>query len=69
MPNSGTIGTGSFPGVKRPERGADHLPLVVLRSRNSRAILIPPSLGLWVCYGVPLTFTPLKVRRRDFKEG
>jgi hypothetical protein len=23
-PTSGTMGTGSFPGVKRPERGADH---------------------------------------------
>jgi hypothetical protein len=25
-PASCTIGTGSFPGVKRPRRGADHLP-------------------------------------------
>jgi hypothetical protein len=25
-PNSCTVGTGSFPGVKRPRRGADHPP-------------------------------------------
>jgi hypothetical protein len=25
-PASCTMGTGSFPGVERPERGADHLP-------------------------------------------
>jgi hypothetical protein len=25
-PASYTMGTGSFPGVKRPERGVDHLP-------------------------------------------
>jgi hypothetical protein len=38
-----TMGTGSFPGVKRPGRGADNLPLLVLRSRKSRAIPLPPS--------------------------
>jgi hypothetical protein len=30
-PASFTMGTGSFPGVKRPWRGADHPPLLVPR--------------------------------------
>jgi hypothetical protein len=25
-PDSCTVGTGSFPGIKRPDRGADHPP-------------------------------------------
>ena len=52
------MGTESFPGVKRPGRGADHPPLPsVPRSRKSRAI---PLLSLWdfmVCYGNTFTFT------------
>jgi hypothetical protein len=35
------MGTGYFPGVKRPGRGADHPPLLVPRSRKSRAITLP----------------------------
>jgi hypothetical protein len=42
-PVSCTMGTGSFPGVKRPGRGADHPPLLSPRSRKSRAIPLPPS--------------------------
>jgi hypothetical protein len=43
-PASCTMGTGSFPGVKRPGRGADHLPpSKVPRSRECRAIPLPPS--------------------------
>jgi hypothetical protein len=37
------MGTGSFPGPKRPGRGADHQPLLVPRSKKSRAIRLPPS--------------------------
>jgi hypothetical protein len=37
-PASCTMGTGSFPGVKRPGRGADHPHLLVPRLRKSRAI-------------------------------
>jgi hypothetical protein len=33
-----TMGTGSFPGVKRPGRDADHTPLLAPRSRKGRAI-------------------------------
>jgi hypothetical protein len=42
-PSSWTMGTGYFPGVKRPGRGADHPPLLAPRSRKSRAIPLPPS--------------------------
>jgi hypothetical protein len=42
-PASCTMGTGSFPGVKRPGRGADHPPLLVPRSGRSRAIPLFPS--------------------------
>jgi hypothetical protein len=37
------MGTGSFSGVKRPGCGADHPPLLVPRSRKSRAILLYPT--------------------------
>jgi hypothetical protein len=43
-PASCTMGTGSFPGVKRPGRGAEHPPLLVPRSRKSRAVPLHP---LW----------------------
>jgi hypothetical protein len=37
------MGTGSFPGVKQPGRGADYPLLLVLRSRKNRAIPLPLS--------------------------
>jgi hypothetical protein len=37
-----TIGTGSFPRVKRPERGADNPPPLAPRLRMSRAIPLLP---------------------------
>jgi hypothetical protein len=40
-PASYTMGTGSFSGVKRPGRGADHL--LAPRSRMGRAIPLLPS--------------------------
>jgi hypothetical protein len=52
-PASCTMGTGSFPGVKRSKRGANLPPLVAPWSRKSRPIPLP-SVGLRVCYGVPL---------------
>jgi hypothetical protein len=53
-----TMGTGSFPGVKRPGRGADHPPpsTYVPRSWKGRAI---PLLTLWAfvaCYRENFTF-------------
>jgi hypothetical protein len=41
QPASGTMGTGSLPRVKRPGRDANHPPLLVPRSRKSRAISLP----------------------------
>jgi hypothetical protein len=38
-----TIGTGSFPGVKRPGRGIYHPPLLLPRSIKSSSIPLPPS--------------------------
>jgi hypothetical protein len=43
------MGTGSFPGVKRPGRCADHPPLLAPRLRMSRAI---PLLPLWALGGL-----------------
>jgi hypothetical protein len=43
QPASCTMGTGSFPGVKQPGRGADQPLLLVQRSTKSRAIRLPPS--------------------------
>jgi hypothetical protein len=53
-PASCTMGTGSFPEVKRPGRGADHPPLLVCRSKKRVELHLYPSLGVRVCYGVPL---------------
>jgi hypothetical protein len=48
-PASCTMGTGSFPGVKRPERGADHPPPPSTEVEMSRAI---PLLLLWALCGL-----------------
>jgi hypothetical protein len=42
-PNFCAMCTGSFPGVKRPERGADHPTLLSSRLRKSRAKSLPLS--------------------------
>jgi hypothetical protein len=61
-PASCTMGTGSFPGAKRPGRGADQPPLLAPRSRKSRAIpLPPPPLGHFRPVMGPL----MRVRYRD----
>ena len=55
-PASCTMGTGPFPGVKRPGRGADH-PLPSKCRGHERV-----GLYLWAfmaCYGAPLPFTLL----------
>jgi hypothetical protein len=43
-PASFTMGTGSFPGINRPGRGADHPSHSSARSRECRDIPLPP---LW----------------------
>jgi hypothetical protein len=67
-PASCTMGTGCFPGVKRPGRGADHHPLLAPRSGKSRAIPLPPSgpsgllRGTFTSYDSKW-FTPLEYMR------
>jgi hypothetical protein len=48
-PASCIMSTGSFPGEKRPGRGADHPPLLVSGSRKDSAI---PLYTLWVSSGL-----------------
>jgi hypothetical protein len=50
-----TIGTGSFPGVKRPGRGADHPPPSSAEVKRESSYTSTPQ-GHRVCYGVPFTF-------------
>jgi hypothetical protein len=50
-PASCTMGTGSFPGVKRPGRGANHPPLLAPRSGKSRALPLPLSGPSGLFYG------------------
>jgi len=45
-PTSYTLGTGSFRGVKRPGRGADHPPYLVPRLKKKWNYISTPSLGL-----------------------
>jgi hypothetical protein len=53
-PASCTMGTGSFPGVKQPGRGADHPPPSSAEVKKEYSYTSTPPLGLRVCYGVPL---------------
>jgi len=39
------MGTGSFPGVKRPGRGVDHPPHLAPRSKKEYSYTSTPSLG------------------------
>jgi hypothetical protein len=54
-----TMGTGSFPGVKRPECGVDHPPpsSAEVRERESRVIPLLPLWAFLACSRVNLTFT------------
>jgi hypothetical protein len=54
-PASCTMGTGSFPGVKRPRRGADQPPPSSAEVRKEFSYTSTPPLSLRACYGVPLT--------------
>jgi hypothetical protein len=48
-PASRTMGTGSFPGVKRPERGADHPPPSSVEVKRVYSYTSIPPLGFRVC--------------------
>jgi hypothetical protein len=53
-PAFSTMGTGSFPGVKRPGRSADHPPPSRAEVKKEQSYTSTPPLGLRACYGVPL---------------
>jgi hypothetical protein len=56
--SSYTVGTGSFPGVKRPGRGFDHLPLSSDEvTRKNIAIPLLPIWAFVACCRVNFTFT------------
>ena len=63
-----TMGTGSFPGVKRPGRGANHPPpSEVLRSWKGRVV---PLLTIWAsvtCIGRTFTFTFSFINTSNYK--
>jgi hypothetical protein len=46
-PASCTMGTGSFPEVKRPERGADHPPPPSAEVENESSYTATPPMGPW----------------------
>jgi hypothetical protein len=48
------MGTESFPGVRRPRRGADHPPPPSAEVKRMWSYTSTRSLGFRVCYGVPL---------------
>ena len=54
------MGTGSFPGVKRPGRGADHQPPSKCRGQERVGLyLYTPSGPSWPVMGAPLPFLTL----------
>jgi hypothetical protein len=55
-PASCTMGTGSFPGVKRPGRGVDHPPPSSAEVKE-RLVLYLYSLAFVACYRENFTFT------------
>ena len=58
-PASCTMGTGSFPGVKRPGRGAGPHPIFQCRDlRKSTAISLPTLRALVACYRENLYLVP-----------
>jgi hypothetical protein len=56
-PASYTMGTGSFPGVKRPGRGIDHSPHLAPRLKKEKRYTYNPLWALVACSRVTFTFT------------
>jgi len=46
------MGTGSFPGVKRPGRGVDHPPHLAPRLKEAQSLPLRLLLDFVACYGV-----------------
>jgi hypothetical protein len=55
-PSFCTMGTGSFPGVKQPGRGADHPLPSSAEVENEWSYTSTPPLGHEACYRVNFTF-------------
>jgi hypothetical protein len=56
------MGTRSFPGIKWPERGADHPPPSSVEVENEYSYTSTPRLGHEACYRVKFTFLLLNIR-------
>jgi hypothetical protein len=57
-----TVGTGSFPGVKRPGRGVDHPPHLALKLKNEwSCIYLLPLWAFVACYRVNIIGILIKV--------
>jgi hypothetical protein len=56
-PASYTMGTGSFPGVKRPARSVYHPPPSSAEVKKSKIIPLHPLWAFVACSGVNCTFT------------
>ena len=56
-PSSYTMGTGTFPGVKRPGRDVDQPLHLAPRLKEDRAIHLLPLWAFVACYRVTFTFT------------
>jgi hypothetical protein len=72
-PASCTMGTGSFPGIKRPERGVDHPPPSSAKVKERVELyLYSPSGPTWPVLGKTLPYLFLRRRRKqllnDLKE-
>ena len=64
-PTSCTMGTGSFPGVKRPRRGVDHSPPSIAEVKERVELyLYSPSGPSWSVLGLTLPL-PLPVTCKD----
>jgi hypothetical protein len=56
-PAAYTMGTGSFPGLKRPERGVDHPPPPTPRLKKKYSCPLLPLWAFVACSRVNFTFT------------
>ena len=60
-PATFTVSTGSFPGVRRRRRGADHPPLSTAEDANGLQLYLRlPSVGAMACHAVTFTFIYLR---------
>ena len=64
------MGTGSFPGVKRPGHGADHPPSYSAKVKERVSYTLLHLLAFMACYGSTFTFTfTLHILKTKFYYG